>query len=70
MKIIEILVWIFGLLAGIVIILAVISLISGVKIFGVNHVVNLFHTANTFLLAAIGCTLYLHYLVIKSNKGS
>jgi len=70
MKITEILVWIFGLLAGVIIILAAISFISGIKIFGVNHVINLFHVANTFLLAAIGCTLYLYYLEIKSKKSN
>jgi hypothetical protein len=70
MKIAEILVWIFGLLAGVMIIIAAISFITGIKIFGVNHVINLFHVASTFLLAAIGCTLYLHYLMIKPKKSS
>jgi hypothetical protein len=70
MKITQILVWIFSFLAGVILILAVISFISGIRIFGVNHVINLFHVANTFILAAIGCILYLHYLEVKSKKSS
>jgi hypothetical protein len=70
MKLIQILVWVFGLLAGVILILAVISFITGIKIFGVNHVINLFHVANTCILAAIGCILYLPYLEAKSKKGS
>jgi hypothetical protein len=70
MKITQILVWAFGLLAGVVLILAVISFITGIKIFGVNHVINMFHVANTCLLAAICCTLYLQYLETRSKKSS
>jgi len=70
MKITQLLVWVFGFLAGVILILAVISFITGIKIFGVNHVINLFHVANTCILAAIGCILYLHYLEIRSRKPS
>jgi hypothetical protein len=68
MKIFEVLIWVFGILAGIMIVLAGISFISGTKIFGVVHVINLFHVANTFLLFAIFCTLYMKYLNKKIKK--
>jgi hypothetical protein len=70
MKIIEILIWVFGILAGIVIILALISFIGGAKIFGVVHVVNMFHVANTCLLFAICCIMFLRHLERKSKKGN
>jgi len=68
MKILEVLIWIFGILAGIMIVIAAISFITGSKIFGVIHVVNIFHVINTCLLFAIFCTLYLSYLRRKLKR--
>ncbi|KPK87354.1 MAG: hypothetical protein AMS27_02655 [Bacteroides sp. SM23_62_1] len=68
MKIFEIFIWIFGILAGIIIILAAISFISGAKIFGVVHVVNYFHVANTCLLIVLCCILFIQYWEKKCKK--
>ena len=58
MKALKGIAWGAGIIAGIIIILAVISLFTSAQFFGFNHVVNYFHTANTFLLLAICCTCY------------
>ena len=68
MKIFEFFIWIFGILAGVIIVLAAIAFIFGTKIFGVVHVVNMFHVANTCLLVAIGSILFLQYWDKKSKK--
>jgi len=68
MKIFEFLIWIFGILAGIIIVLAAIALIFGIQILGVVHVVNMFHVANSCLLIAICCTLFLQYWEKKTGK--
>lgn len=68
MKIFEFFIWIFGVLAGIIIVLAAIAFIFGAKIFGVVHVVNFFHVANTCLLVAICSTLFLQYCEKKCKK--
>jgi hypothetical protein len=68
MKIFEFFIWIFGILAGIIMILAAIAFIFEVKIFGIVHVVNMFHVANTCLLVAICCTLFLQYWEKKPKK--
>ena len=68
MKIFEFFIWIFGVLAGIIMILAAIAFIFEAKIFGVVHVVNFFHVANTCLLVAIGSTLFLQYWEKKYKK--
>jgi hypothetical protein len=40
-------------LAGIIIVIACISLVTSKSLFGIVHVVNYFHVANSFLLMAI-----------------
>ena len=59
MKFLEYLVWGAGILAGSLIILGVVAFIFDIRPFGVNHVVNFFHVANSFLLMAICLTLIL-----------
>jgi len=68
MKIFEFFIWIFGVLAGSIILLAAIAFIFDASIFGVVHVVNFFHVAITCLLVAICCTLFLQYQEKKSKK--
>ena len=58
MKALKIITWVSGVIAGILIILAVLTLILNKHLFGVNHVINYFHAANSFLLVAICCQLY------------
>jgi hypothetical protein len=53
MKTIRIIAWISAAIAGIIVILGTVSLISGKGLFGLVHVVNFFHVANSFLLIAI-----------------
>ena len=65
MKYLEYLSWILGILAGVIILLAFIALVFGVQFFGVNHVVNYFHVANSFLL---GCIFISLLLIWKSKK--
>lgn len=57
MKALKGIAWVSGIVAGIIIIVAVIALIFKASFFGFVHIVNYFHTANTFLLLAICCTL-------------
>lgn len=45
--------WISGVIGAIIILLAVISLVSGKNIFGFGHVVNYFQAANSFFLMTI-----------------
>jgi len=59
MKYLEYLTWITGILAGLLMLLGTIAYVFGVRIFGVNHVVNIFHVANSFLLMCICITLFL-----------
>jgi hypothetical protein len=53
MKKTRLIAWILAAIAGLIIILAIVSLLTCKVIFGINHAVNYFHAANTFLLAAI-----------------
>lgn len=59
MKYLKYLIWFFGVLAGLIILMGVIDLFFEVELVRVNHVINYFHVANSFLLVCIGCTLYL-----------
>jgi len=59
MKYLEYLVWILGIVAGLIILLGTIAFVFDVRFFGVNHVVNMFHVANSFLLLCIGIILIL-----------
>jgi hypothetical protein len=45
--------WVSAAVAGIIVLLACISLVTGKSLFGLVHVVNYFHAANSFLLMAI-----------------
>jgi hypothetical protein len=49
--------WICGILGALIIITGTISLISGTTFFGLRHVVNYFHVANSILLLGILCLL-------------
>lgn len=68
MKALKGIAWGAGIIAGIIIILAVIALIIKTSFFGFVHIVNYFHTANTFLLIAICCTLYANSLCKEEQK--
>ena len=65
MKYLEYLIWIFSFLAGIILLLGAVDLVFDAELFQVNHDVNYFHVANSALLAAIFCTLY---LILKQKK--
>lgn len=65
MKYLEYLIWIFGVLAGIILLLGAIDLVFDAELFQVNHDVNYFHVANSCLLMAICCTLF---LILKQKK--
>jgi hypothetical protein len=45
--------WISGGIGAVIILLAGISLVTGICIFGFSHIVNYFHAANSFFLMAI-----------------
>jgi len=66
MKYIENLIWVSGILAGLIMLMGAIDFIFKVDLISVNHVVNYFHGANSFLLVSICCTLY---LILKRKKG-
>lgn len=59
MKYLEYLIWIAGIVAGLLMIFGIIAYFFGIGILGVNHVVNYFHAANSFLLMAICLTLFM-----------
>ena len=66
MKYIENLIWVSGILAGLIMLMGAIDFIFKVDLVPVTHVVNYFHMANSFLLVSICCTLY---LILKRKKG-
>ena len=53
MKTLRWIAWILASLAALIIILACISLLISKSLFGIDHVVNYFHGANSVLLLAI-----------------
>ena len=61
MKYLEYLIWIFGIIAGIFLILGAIDFVFDAELMKINHDINYFHAANSMLLVAICCTLYLIY---------
>ena len=67
MKYLEVFSWVFGILAGIVMLLGVLDFFFEAELVPVNHVINYFHVATTFLLAAVCCTVY---LIWSSRKQS
>ena len=58
MKAISYLSWASGVIAGALIIIGCLTLVFRIQLFGVNHVINYFHAANSFLLVAICCLIY------------
>ena len=58
MKAISYLSWAAGVIAAALMIMGVIALVFNVHLFGVNHIVNYFHMANSFLLATACCLIY------------
>ena len=67
MKYLEYFSWIFGILAGLVMLLGAIDFFLKAELVPVNHVINYFHVATTLLLASICCTVY---LIWSSRKQS
>jgi hypothetical protein len=53
MKTIRIIAWTSSAIAALAILVGIISIISGKSFFGLVHVINYFHVANSFLLLAI-----------------
>lgn len=58
MKAISYLSWAAGVIAAALIVIGVVALIFDLHPFGVNHIVNYFHIANSFLLVVICCLIY------------
>jgi hypothetical protein len=52
--------WISGGIGAVIVLVAVISIVSGKNIFGYGHVVNYFHTANSFFLMAIAAFIVVY----------
>ena len=67
LKALEYFSWIFGLLAGLAMLLGALDFFFEAELFQVNHVINYFHVATTFLLASVCCTVYLLW---SSRKNS
>jgi len=65
MKYLEYLIWVAGILAGLLMIIGIIAFFFNLRIFGINHVVNYYHVANSFLLLAICLTLFLKWKGVK-----
>lgn len=59
MKYLVYLIWFFGIIAGLIILLGIIDFFFQAELIYVNHVINYFHVASTFLLVCICCTLIL-----------
>jgi hypothetical protein len=53
MKTLRLIAWIVAGIAGLLIILAGLSLVTGSNFFGVRHIINYFKVADTFILGAI-----------------
>ena len=65
MKYLEYLIYIFGILAGLAILLGAFDFVFDIELFKVNHDINYFHAASSFLLVSISCILY---LILKHKK--
>ena len=63
MKSLKLIAWISGAIAGIIMLLGVIDFLFHWELIKVVKAVNYFHTANSFLLLSICCTLYHHVCV-------
>jgi hypothetical protein len=63
MKALQLIAWIAGAIAVILVLIGTAAYIFDFRLFGVNHVINYFHVANSYLLVAI-----LSLLLKKSLK--
>jgi hypothetical protein len=68
MKAIRWIAWISAAIAVVIIILAGVALISGKLIHGIEHGVNYFHIANSFLLLAIAMFIVTRNYSLCSDK--
>jgi hypothetical protein len=50
--------WITGVAAGIIVLQAFVDLVFKINLFGVRNIYNYFHIANSLLLIAICCLVY------------
>lgn len=67
MKLFTVAAWVCGILATLIIIIGTVSLLSGQTYFGLRHVVNYYHVANSILLLAILCVLAHQGCLLKKN---
>jgi ABC-type nickel/cobalt efflux system permease component RcnA len=67
MKALNLIAWISGGIAALIVLLAVVSLLSGKILFGLTHVVNYFHAANSFLLITIALFIYIYRCECKKE---
>jgi hypothetical protein len=67
MKALNLIAWISGGIAALIVLLAVVSLLSGKILFGLIHVVNFFHAANSFLLITIALFIYIYRCECKKE---
>jgi hypothetical protein len=58
MKTLHLIAWIAGIIAVILVLLGTVAYIFKLQLIGINHVVNFFHVANSYLLIAIVCILF------------
>jgi hypothetical protein len=65
MKYLEYIIWIFGILGGIAILLGAFDFVFDIELFKVNHDITYFQAASSFLLVSISCTLY---LILKQKQ--
>jgi hypothetical protein len=57
MKFFTIVAWVCGIAGGLIIIVGTLSLVTNITFFGLRHVVNYYHVANSILLLGILCLL-------------
>ena len=68
MKLFKLAAWASGIIAVVIMILAIIALIANTNLFGIKHEANYFITANSFLLLAILCLLAHHNCQCNKEK--
>jgi hypothetical protein len=52
--------WISMAVAALIMLIAAIFLVTGKEMFGIKHLVNYFHAANTFLLLTIALFIFVY----------
>ena len=67
MKTLNWLAWISGSIGVLIVLIAVISLLTGRNMFGFGHVVNYFHAANSFLLITIALFVFVNRCECKNK---